>query len=109
MVYIGHFQDKSNAIDPNKYFTACSIHGRHFILPQLGGKLGEILYYAIQNNCMRIDAWADITVPILGKKYTRTLRAYLELDPCSFVFHVAFEGYSPTKVLISYTWGMYSF
>lgn len=56
---------------------------------------------------MRLDAWADITVPLLGQTYTKTLRAYIELDPCSFVFHVAFEGYSYTKVLLSYEWGMF--
>ena len=86
---------------------ACTILGEHLHLPQIGGDLGKILYYAIQDDCMRIDAWADITVPLLGQTYTKTLRASLELDPCSFVFHVAFEGYSYTKVLLSYAWGMY--
>lgn len=88
-------------------FSACTLLGKNLSLHQIGGKLGKILYYAIQDDCMRLDAWADITVPLLGQTYTKTLRAYIELDPCSFVFHVAFEGYSYTKVLLSYEWGMF--
>lgn len=88
-------------------FSACTLLGKNVSLHQIGGKLGKILYYAIQDDCMRLDAWADITVPLLGQTYTKTLRAYIELDPCSFVFHVAFEGYSYTKVLLSYEWGMF--
>lgn len=87
--------------------SACTLLGHHLTLPQINGQLGKLLYYAIQDDCMRLDAWADITVPILGQTYTKTLRAYVELDPCSFVFQVAFEGYSYTKVLLSYEWGMF--
>eukprot|EP00105_Crassostrea_gigas_P044415 XP_019928563.1 PREDICTED: uncharacterized protein LOC105342369 [Crassostrea gigas] len=84
---------------------SCTLLGKNLSLHQIAGELGKILYYAIQDDCMRLDAWADITVPLLGQTYTKTLRAYIELDPCSFVFHVAFEGYSYTKVLLSYEWG----
>lgn len=35
------------------------------------------------------------------------LCVYIELDFCSFVFYVVFEGYLYMKVFFSYEWGMF--
>ena len=54
---------------------------------------------------MRIDVWADISVKILGYDFSKTLSAFVELDPCSFVLQIGFEKYLWTKVLLNYDWG----
>lgn len=56
---------------------------------------------------MRLDVWVDIIVLFLGQIYIKMLWVYIELDFCSFVFYVVFEGYLYIKVFFSYEWGMF--
>lgn len=49
--------------------------------------------------------WADIKVNLLGHDFNRTLTAYLELDPCSFILKIGFEKIDSTIVLLNYDWG----
>lgn len=54
---------------------------------------------------MRLDACADISLSLAGLSYTKALKAYVDLDPCSFVLKVGFESFQITKVLLNYDWG----
>lgn len=81
--------------------SACA----NFTLGKLQGSLSDILYYKLQKDCLRIDVWADINVKILGYDFSKTLSAFIELDPCSFVLQIGFEKYIWTKVLLNYDWG----
>ena len=54
---------------------------------------------------MRLDVCADVPLTLSGSNYTVSLKAYLDLDPCSFVFILGFESYKIVKVLLSYPWG----
>eukprot|EP00105_Crassostrea_gigas_P038494 XP_019922642.1 PREDICTED: uncharacterized protein LOC105327901 [Crassostrea gigas] len=74
-------------------------------LEKVHKNLSDISYYKLQKDCLRIDVWADIYVKILGYDFSKTLSAFIELDPCSFVLQIGFEKYIWTKVLLSYDWG----
>lgn len=49
--------------------------------------------------------WTDINVNLLGHDFSRTLTAYIELDPCSFILKIGFEKIDWTIVLLNYDWG----
>jgi hypothetical protein len=54
---------------------------------------------------MRLDACADISLSLAGISYTKALKAFIDLDPCSFVLKVGFESFQLTRVLLNYAWG----
>lgn len=86
--------------------TECSVLGFNITLPTIKNeKLAKHVYYSIENDCMRLDACADISLSLAGLSYTKALKAYVDLDPCSFVLKVGFESFHLTKVLLNYDWG----
>ncbi|XP_062593831.1 uncharacterized protein LOC134255325, partial [Saccostrea cucullata] len=91
--------------DLNERLSLDDLSCAKITLEELQGNLANILYYKIQKDCLRIDVWADINVKLLGYSFSRTLSAFIELDPCSFVVQVGFEKYLWTKVLLNYNWG----
>lgn len=90
----------------NSLFTGCGILGFNITLPTIKNeKLAKHVYYSIESDCMRLDACADISLSLAGLSYTKALKAYVDLDPCSFVLKVGFESFQITKVLLNYDWG----
>lgn len=88
------------------FFTGCSILGFNITLPTIANaKVAKHVYYSIESDCMRLDACADISLSLAGISYTKALKAFVDLDPCSFVLKVGFESYQLTKVLLNYDWG----
>lgn len=88
------------------YLTGCGILGFNITLPTIKNeKLAKHVYYSIESDCMRLDACADISLSLAGLSYTKALKAYVDLDPCSFVLKVGFESFQITKVLLNYDWG----
>ena len=86
--------------------TECTVLGFNIALPTIKNeKLAKHVYYSIENDCMRLDACADISLSLAGLSYTKALKAYVDLDPCSFVLKVGFESFYLTKVLLNYDWG----
>lgn len=77
----------------------------NFTMEKVQRSLSDIVYYKLQKDCLRIDVWADINVKILGYDFSKTLSAFIELDPCSFILQIGFEKYMWTKVLLNYDWG----
>lgn len=88
------------------YLPGCGILGFNITLPTIKNeKLAKHVYYSIESDCMRLDACADISLSLAGLSYTKALKAYVDLDPCSFVLKVGFESFQLTKVLLNYDWG----
>ncbi|XP_053390116.1 uncharacterized protein LOC128553035, partial [Mercenaria mercenaria] len=88
----------------NKMFwnseLSCSLNGKDLHLPEIPV---EFLHYYISENCMRIDACAELQIPGIDK--SRSFSAYVELDPCRYVLTAAFEGMDITVILFEYDWG----
>ncbi|XP_060566993.1 uncharacterized protein LOC132725822, partial [Ruditapes philippinarum] len=79
---------------------SCSLNGKQIRLPDLPW---DFLHYTIADDCMRIDAYAEIRIRAIN--YTRTFSAYVELDPCQYVIKAAFERTTITLILFEYNWG----
>ncbi|XP_021353372.1 uncharacterized protein LOC110450253 [Mizuhopecten yessoensis] len=84
----------------------CSVFNRSLTVPEIGKEsLKKIMYYFISDNCMRLDACADISIQLGDLTYTKAFKAHVELDPCNFILKAKFEKISISVVLISYEWG----
>ncbi|XP_062579219.1 uncharacterized protein LOC134241150, partial [Saccostrea cucullata] len=91
--------------EQNERLTKDDLTCTSITLKEVPQSLSDFLYYKIQKDCLRIDVWVDINVKLLGYSFSRTLSAFIELDPCSFVVQIGFEKYLWTKVLLNYNWG----
>ncbi|XP_052806223.1 uncharacterized protein LOC128235441 [Mya arenaria] len=78
----------------------CTVYNRTLTLPKISN---DILYYYIQNDCLRIEACVDIAIPLTD--YTKSFRAFISLDPCNYVMTAAFEKWSTEIILFDYEWG----
>ena len=65
------------------------------------------MYYFIDPSCYRLDACVEFKVNVTGVIYLKSLKAYLELEPCSLMIRAGFEMQRKTFILVNYEWGMY--
>ncbi|XP_052090897.1 uncharacterized protein LOC127727822 [Mytilus californianus] len=84
----------------------CETMGREISLPDITNSwLNDHLYYYISNDCLRLDACADISLSIGDFNYAKAFRAFVELDFCKYILKFGFEGRIRSLILISYKWG----
>ena len=83
-------------------FSDCTTNGVTVTIPDV---TNSSLYYLIDAECYRLDACVE--VPIAGVSFTKSLKAYLELDPCNLVMRAGFESRQKSYVMVNYEWGMY--
>ncbi|VDI70196.1 Hypothetical predicted protein [Mytilus galloprovincialis] len=84
----------------------CETMGRELSLPDISNSwLNDHLYYYVSNDCLRLDACADISLSIADFNYAKSFRAFVELDFCKYILKFGFEGRIRSLILISYQWG----
>ena len=81
---------------------ACTTDGVTVTLPDT---TKSSVYYFIDPSCYRLDACVEVN--ITGVNYLKSLKAYLELEPCSLMIRAGFEMQKETFILVNYEWGMY--
>ena len=88
------------------FLPACSLYNRNLTIPDLSQTtIGQYLYFYISDDCMRLDACLDVSIP--GTDIKKSFSAYISLDPCNFVIQAYFELWSLKIVLFEYEWGKY--
>ncbi|CAC5379438.1 unnamed protein product [Mytilus coruscus] len=79
---------------------SCTTNGVNITLPESNS---TSLYYMIDTSCYRLDACVEVPIP--GYNFSKSLKAYLELDPCSLVMRAGFETKQQTYIMVNYEWG----
>lgn len=76
------------------------------MLPEItSNTLQKHMYYSVSPDCQRIDVCIDFSVEVFEKNLTKALKAFVEIDFCSFVLKYGFEGLTNSIILINYNWG----
>ncbi|XP_033637723.1 uncharacterized protein LOC117298529 [Asterias rubens] len=76
-----------------------------FTLPAFSGKVAEIAYCSISENCLRIDCCLELNIKVREFKFSRSFKAFIDVNACDFSITIAFQHFRYTKVLLSYDWG----
>ncbi|XP_033637389.1 uncharacterized protein LOC117298318 isoform X2 [Asterias rubens] len=76
-----------------------------FTLPAFSGKVAEIAYCSISENCLRIDCCLELNIKVLKFKFSRSFEAFIDVNACDFSITIAFQHLRYTKLLLSYDWG----
>jgi len=77
------------------------LSGTPIVLPAFDN---DHLQYRVSTDCMRFDVCAEIDIPFINT--TKSMAAYIELDPCQFMIRAAFEKKTMTVFLFDYNWGI---
>ncbi len=57
----------------------------------------------ISPNCLRFDVCLDINITTFNFK--KTVKAFIDIDPCNFTLTLNFEECTEIVILLGYDWG----
>jgi hypothetical protein len=88
------------------FYSGCEIQKKKLSLPKITNPtLKKLLYYNISPKCTRIDACVDFTIKALD--YTKSFRAFIDIDFCNYIFKVGFETEIHKMPIFVYPWGKF--